>query len=298
MTTDSTQRGFSDLQISEFLTLIVASPKMYKIRIKAWGLDKKRKANEMFAASDIIKQRRAEGKATKIRIRGEIVDEVEIRRYLNRHPQAPKIEGLETLETPSSIEVLTPPALCLLAGLPLKAQTQEFDASRNEFDGKTRLMDQNGIGHQKDILRPRESQSRGLTPELQAVLHRKSSRDESSTRICRRSEVDRQRHQVHMAGREFLRLLSLSHANLNSISAPDDNDLNENLFFEIDSYFSRHYFPSEHWTPWKFESLQIERRLKDTESRFDGIEAHRPPDRMILNPGQIVGNIEVAARLF
>lgn len=62
----------------------IASEKMYKTRIRQWGLDKKCKASEMSSALRIIQQRRAEGKNTYVVVRERIMNEKDIQKYFKR----------------------------------------------------------------------------------------------------------------------------------------------------------------------------------------------------------------------
>jgi tetratricopeptide (TPR) repeat protein len=62
----------------------VATEKMYKTRIRQWGLDKKCKASEMSSALRIIERRRAEGKNTYVVVRERIMNERDIQKYFKR----------------------------------------------------------------------------------------------------------------------------------------------------------------------------------------------------------------------
>src|SRR5712664_2992426 len=84
--------------------------KMFEMRIKVWGFEKKRKAPEMAAASRIIERRRRQGKATELRIRGELIDEAEIRRYDRRKGLSKRYDpaNVDDATTPPSITYATP----------------------------------------------------------------------------------------------------------------------------------------------------------------------------------------------
>ena len=54
------------------------STKMYKRRIKQWGLDKKNKDDEMRFIVHKIKARLDQGKQSKVHVRGKAIDDKEV----------------------------------------------------------------------------------------------------------------------------------------------------------------------------------------------------------------------------
>ncbi|EJT71608.1 hypothetical protein GGTG_10863 [Gaeumannomyces tritici R3-111a-1] len=62
-----------------------ATPRMYKTRIKNWGLDKKFKAQEVLVMLQAKKERETENKDTEFVVRGTKVDPRRMRRYLQRN---------------------------------------------------------------------------------------------------------------------------------------------------------------------------------------------------------------------
>lgn len=62
----------------------LSSPSMLKKRIHKWSIDRKNKEKDIIAALRISLSRRSIGKRTSFRIRGRIIDENEINRYLRR----------------------------------------------------------------------------------------------------------------------------------------------------------------------------------------------------------------------
>jgi len=65
-----------------YVANVSASERMYKIRIKNWGLDKNCKASEMEYAYRLIHRRRRQGKkATIIKLRGRELPESEVMKY-------------------------------------------------------------------------------------------------------------------------------------------------------------------------------------------------------------------------
>ncbi|KAG7130589.1 hypothetical protein HYQ45_010592 [Verticillium longisporum] len=64
----------------------VATVKMYKSRIWKWGLDKKLKGDEVLAILILKRDRDALKRPTEFRIRGQLVDFENIKRYVKRNP--------------------------------------------------------------------------------------------------------------------------------------------------------------------------------------------------------------------
>ncbi|PNH62225.1 hypothetical protein VD0002_g5778 [Verticillium dahliae] len=64
----------------------VATVKMYKSRIWKWGLDKKLKGDEVLAILILKRDRDALNRPTEFRIRGQLVDFENIKRYVKRNP--------------------------------------------------------------------------------------------------------------------------------------------------------------------------------------------------------------------
>lgn len=88
----------------------IIRPKMYKIRIVKWGFNKKRKNNEMVFAVRKVAQRRREGKATKLSIRGKDVSELQVEKYFRRRPISayPSIDDENDPPTPEGLRYSTP----------------------------------------------------------------------------------------------------------------------------------------------------------------------------------------------
>ncbi|CUS14947.1 unnamed protein product [Tuber aestivum] len=83
-----------------------ATEKQYKTRIKAWGLEKKVKTEEMKAIIRIREKRKSEGRRSVFLVRGRIVPDQKIERFKKSHkepicPESPSA-------TPSDIECFTP----------------------------------------------------------------------------------------------------------------------------------------------------------------------------------------------
>ncbi|KAH6612926.1 hypothetical protein B0J18DRAFT_375172 [Chaetomium sp. MPI-SDFR-AT-0129] len=90
-----------------------ATVKMYRTRIRKWGIDKNNKAAEVAYMLKLKKQRDAQGKASNFFIRGRPVDWEDIERYLARTPDfwakhgSQPIDGLSKLS--KDITCTTPP---------------------------------------------------------------------------------------------------------------------------------------------------------------------------------------------
>lgn len=78
---------------------------MYQVRIGKWKLDKKLKAPEAAYALRQIRLRRSQGKETRIFIRGRVVSEEKLKRYIDRSKVVPE----EDASTPPDVIVSTPP---------------------------------------------------------------------------------------------------------------------------------------------------------------------------------------------
>lgn len=73
------------IEIMEREHQFYATPRMYKTRIKNWGLDKKFKAQEVLVMLQAKKERETENKDTEFVVRGTKVDPRRMKRYLQRN---------------------------------------------------------------------------------------------------------------------------------------------------------------------------------------------------------------------
>ncbi|KAL9071458.1 MAG: hypothetical protein Q9161_004175 [Pseudevernia consocians] len=96
-----------------------ATEKMYKTRIKQWGLDKKNKANEMRAIVRKKKQLGDQGMSTAFRVRGQLVDYVDVVRYWER--KGVRIDDVIAQRSNSK----TPEAVDFFVSLPSPTRTPE-----------------------------------------------------------------------------------------------------------------------------------------------------------------------------
>ena len=90
--------------------LIICSIRMYRQRIKDWGLDKNHKDKEMKAIVRKHEGRVAKGKASTLRIRGRNIDYQDVVRYWKRkNISIDAVGALRSMsKTPEAVECLTP----------------------------------------------------------------------------------------------------------------------------------------------------------------------------------------------
>lgn len=111
-----TQYGFKATWANQahLMHMVLANPyrraKMYKTRIKEWGLDKKHKENEMRVIVHKHAHRVGKGKASTFRIRGKVVEYKDVVRYWERRhiPISDVIASRAASSTPEPLECLTP----------------------------------------------------------------------------------------------------------------------------------------------------------------------------------------------
>jgi hypothetical protein len=123
-----------------------ASERMYKTRVKHWGLDKKAKANEMSHALRIIQRRKAEGKDTVTVIREKVVDEAQVQKYLRRQriSKSKTTSGkiLPAGRTPPVVTYFTPPStssrISVAAGTITATDDHPTTCPRANISGKDR----------------------------------------------------------------------------------------------------------------------------------------------------------------
>jgi len=111
--------------------------KMYKTRIKKWGLDKKNKENEMRAIVRKHTHRSQHGLKSIFRIRGRTVNYADVLRYWERK----KVRITEALarraisETPEAVECLTPEPLLVRAPKAIMDSERIFVILRDYYKG-------------------------------------------------------------------------------------------------------------------------------------------------------------------
>lgn len=106
-----------DLHLDEVISIMArdhqffANQRMYKTRIKKWGIDKNQKAKEVGYMLKVKQQRAALGKDTEFVVRGRKVDWGKIEQYLKRDPALLRKTAGDTLEIGNAAGIIckTPP---------------------------------------------------------------------------------------------------------------------------------------------------------------------------------------------
>ncbi|KAL2156675.1 hypothetical protein VTH82DRAFT_1420 [Thermothelomyces myriococcoides] len=100
-------------EVMEYMALnhaFFATPKMYRTRIRRWGIDKNNKGSEVAYMLRLKKQRDTQGKKSSFFIRNRPVDWEDVERYLSRNPNFwAKYGGNDALDLSSEITCMTPP---------------------------------------------------------------------------------------------------------------------------------------------------------------------------------------------
>ncbi|KAK4245873.1 Clr5 domain-containing protein [Corynascus novoguineensis] len=118
---------FTLSEVMEYMALhhfFFATPKMYRTRIRRWGIDKNNKGTEVAYMLRLKKQRDALGKKSSFFIRNRPVDWEDIERYLTRTPNFWAKHGRDAPDLSHEITCTTPPpgspAPASLATIPQK----------------------------------------------------------------------------------------------------------------------------------------------------------------------------------
>ena len=111
--------------------------KMYKRRIKQWGLDKKYKDEEMRAVVRKTKERLDRGKRSEILVRGKAIGEKEVMRYWRRKRISidEAITHRTASVTPEAVEIVTPVPSRVATPTSLAVPERIFTAIRDYFEG-------------------------------------------------------------------------------------------------------------------------------------------------------------------
>ena len=111
--------------------------KMYKRRIKQWGLDKNKKDKEMRAIVRKTNARVDEGKRSKIHVRGKAIGDEEVIRYWSR--KRISIDDVITHRaasvTPEAVDIVTPVPSRVATPASLAVPERIFIAIRDYFEG-------------------------------------------------------------------------------------------------------------------------------------------------------------------
>ena len=118
------------------VSLIYDSTKMYKRRIKQWGLDKNNKDDEMRAVVRKTKARLDQGKQSKIHVRGKAIGDEEIIRYWKRKGISidDVIARRAASGTPEAVEIVTPVPSRVATPTSFAVPERIFAAIRDYFE--------------------------------------------------------------------------------------------------------------------------------------------------------------------
>ena len=113
------------------------SDKMYKRRIKLWGLDKNNKDAEMRAIARKTKVRLDQGKQSEVRVRDKAIDDEEVMRYWRRKGRSISdvIAHRNASVTPEAVEVVTPVPSRVATPTSLAVPEHIFATIRVYFEG-------------------------------------------------------------------------------------------------------------------------------------------------------------------
>ena len=111
--------------------------KMYKRRIKQWGLDKNNKDDEMRAIVHKTKARLDQGKRTKIHVRGNAIGDKEVIRYWRRKGKSVDdvIAYRPASVTPEAVEIVTPVPSRVATPTSLAVPERIFAEIHDYFEG-------------------------------------------------------------------------------------------------------------------------------------------------------------------
>ena len=117
--------------------LIHDSTKMYRRRIKQWGLDKNNKYDEVKAIVRKTKARSDQGKRSQIHVRGKTIGDGEVMRYLRRRGESidDVVARRAASVTPEAVEIVTPVPSRVATPTSLAVPERIFTAIRDYFDG-------------------------------------------------------------------------------------------------------------------------------------------------------------------
>ena len=262
-----------------------ASEKMYKTRVRHWGLDKKAKADEMAHALRIIERRKVEGKSTYIVIRERKVDDAAVSKYFRRQ----KILKSKTKPYRHDPAVRTPPAITYWTP---PSTSWPGSAIDNTLEPTEHASDQD---QQADISKEDQLSVLQLPPssvprlgEALEPLGLFASDSLPGGKICGFKALMGFRSQ-----HDLLTLMNLLPRELVPLAPMDDASWNERALASIRDYYCT-YFQSSQWEIWIDKRLNWDERpgelLADQNSGVALAE--------LENPAQIVGAFQIATRLY
>jgi hypothetical protein len=276
----------------------VATEKMYKTRIRQWGLEKKCKASEMSCALRIIERRRAEGKNTCVVVRERIMNERDIQKYFKRQkitvrPHRSRRNGIDSRLLPE-IRSFTPPGPSPSEeamddggnSVPSCAEKAvQFRLSRS--NNSSLAFPDSSLDSEASAARPSNYLScDGWTRKGEGI---------GATRSRETNPAD------------LLQLMYSSTGDLVPLPSIDGTSCHEVALKALDNYYL-HYFESSQWEPWVGEHLSRhannysrQTTLHRRGSSYTPTYAkHRTmfPHIEFEDPGRTVASVEVAIRLY
>jgi hypothetical protein len=277
----------------------VASEKMYKTRIRQWGLDKKCKASEMSSALRIIERRRAEGKNTYVVVRERIMNERDIQKYFKRQkitvrPHQLRRNGRDGRLLPE-IRSFTPPGTS-------PSEEAMDDGGSNSVPSRANKAIQFRLAGGNNF-------SLGFSDsslDLEA-----SAAPPSNYPPCdmwtRKREAIATTVSLEINHADLLQLVSSSAGDLILLPSIDGISCHEVALRAIENYYL-HYFESSQWEPWAGERLSRNTIHYGHQTNLHGsVSGYRPacskrkvmfPHIEFEDPGRIVSSVEVATRLY
>jgi hypothetical protein len=276
----------------------VASERMYKTRIKQWGLDKKCKASEMSSALRIVERRRAEGKNTYVVVRERIMNERDIQKYFKRQKVAvrshqlrrnrmdgrllPEIRSFTPPGTSSSEETMDEHGDSVLTGA--NKATQLGLSGSNNF---SLTFSDSSLNLETSAVRSSNYLPRDIWTRKGEAVGATISREINHT--------------------DLLQLMYSAADDLVLFPSMDGTSCHEVALRALENYYL-HYFESSQWEPWVEEHLSRNTNNYSHQTTLHGSGSGytlacakgkaRFPHIELKNPGRILANVEVATRLY
>lgn len=263
-----------------------ASERMYKTRVKHWGLDKKNKSNEMAHALRIIRRRKAERKNTVVVIREKVVGEAAVHRYFKRQKiSEPRVASHKTdvARTPPAISYFTPP--------PSSSPISDPDAggtvvSTNDSSiVRRRPHISRNDKHQSTFPHPGSKQLTIPVSTSRCCVTSHDLYDKASSKCNTNHRLTGQNQILAL-----MDLLPSELIPLNSLNVPS---WDESALVDIKDYYDT-YFQSPRWRIWIDPQISWDK----TPGEF---LAHENSTLALIDleiPAQIVGNFQIATRLY
>ena len=256
-----------------------ASEKMYKTRVRHWGLDKKAKADEMAHALRIIERRKGEGKSTYIVIRERKMDDAAVLKYFRRQKiskfMSTSRRNDPAVRTPPAITYCTPPS----TSWPGSAMDETLEPTEHASD-QDQQADVSRATRLTVLRLPPTSTSRP-GEEFKSLGLIASNCSPGSTICGFKSQYD------------LLTFMDLLPRELVPLAPIDNASCNERALASIRDYYCT-YFQSPQWEIWIDERLNWDKRPGELLADEDLSLALKEIER----PARIVGSFQIATRLY